>query len=794
MQIFKLIFCVTIPILNCSNTNLHSRVNKSSPSRNIKYKEIIQILYPDFETREDYFKIEYEVGTMKTIDLSGKKLEVFPKSLFQLPNLTKIDISNNSIYEIPEDIPIPRNVAYIDMSNNCLDKFPIIFSKIPSLKHLDISENCISEFPDWPKRCILEEVVPKQAKPILNFNNLEYLNLSGNSITKIPDYFFELKNLKTLLLNNNKIQEISFETDFNNSLLETLEVNRNSLIGFKINLPCLKKIDLSGNFIEAFPNSLIVSKSIETVNLSNNALKDLPSTNFLSKLIKSVDLSSNMIDSVGSFIKTLGENIEYMNLQDNFLKSIPDEINTLKQLKFLDLGYNCISKIPEWFHELVKLEYLNLSDNIFSESQKLKVDKAFELKSLKTLKLRYTEFEMADLYENENILELDVGNCRLFQIPNFIFKLTNLKKLNLSGNEINYLNPNIGCLINLEELDISENSLRGIPHLINLKKLKTLNLAFNRLVFEIYDFSDFGELTTLDISNKYKENKVLKYIKIPDSLETLVLKGHSRLDSEFSIDQTNENLKTVYLSGCDLDRIPEFLYEFKKITNLDLSYNLLENPWEQTKKFENLRRLNLRHNLVNTFECLDHLFENLEYLDISKNHISTLPYNFKDFKYLKTLIAVDCNIKNLDFDFNDLTDLRDLVTNIPFRFYNPISKKSILDCKKLKNLILPNIKFFNQLPDEYRKYREIMRLMLNHKYEKFVFRKISETSEFFEIDIKSMPEQYKKLSKSSYINELIKNELVLCMSFDSIDEFDLNKNYSQISNDIIHGHHCNRFI
>ena len=69
-----------------------------------------------------------------------------------------------------------------------------------------------------------------------------------------------------------------------------------------------------------------------------------------------------------------------------------------------------------------------------------------------------------------------------FLLYNSIYKreirfLTNLKELNLSGNNFSGLPAEIGQLANLEVLNLANNPLTGLPQeLGNLKNLKVLDL------------------------------------------------------------------------------------------------------------------------------------------------------------------------------------------------------------------------------------------------------------------------------------------------------------------------------
>jgi len=106
------------------------------------------------------------------------------------------------------------------------------------------------------------------------------------------------------------------------------------------------------------------------------------------------------------------------------------------------------------------------------------------LKQLKKLNLSYNELysipnEIGNL---DNLIELELHFNQLTVIPNDIGNLNNLKKLKLNNNQITSIPDTIGKLYNLIELDLHNNQLNSIPYsvtqLIKLQKIWIQNNLF----------------------------------------------------------------------------------------------------------------------------------------------------------------------------------------------------------------------------------------------------------------------------------------------------------------------------
>ena len=131
--------------------------------------------------------------------------------------------------------------------------------------------------------------------------NVEYLDLSFNSLTTLPDSFEDYKNLKILFLSNNNFCEVPkiiskmknlFMLSFKNNNILTVDnippsvgwliltnnkINKIVSLGHLLNL---RKLMLSGNRLNSLPSDIVKCQKIELLRLSNNLFNSVPQSIF----------------------------------------------------------------------------------------------------------------------------------------------------------------------------------------------------------------------------------------------------------------------------------------------------------------------------------------------------------------------------------------------------------------------------------------------------------------------------------------------------------------------------------
>lgn len=247
---------------------------------------------------------------------------------------------------------VPVGVKTIDLSGKEIEEIQKALIKSKDLEKL-----------------ILRECGPSiQNLPISKYGtSLKMLDLSKNSLKKIPSYVFDLKLLETLKLNSNQIQGIPHK----------IEVLSN-----------LRELDLFGNSIGKIPSNLFRLSQLTSLNISNNRISSISQDISYMRSLKTFRAFGNLIDEIPSRISGL-KNIELLDLHNNSISSIPREIGNMSNLKYLNLENNRIEFIPIELAKLEKLESnqvvekinmgLNLLGNVINVPPEVLRQEPFEI-------------------------------------------------------------------------------------------------------------------------------------------------------------------------------------------------------------------------------------------------------------------------------------------------------------------------------------------------------------------------------------------------------------------------------
>ena len=268
-------------------------------------------------------------------------------------------------YDIVKNLGIKKNdeilvMVGIDNNTKCIyDKGVEILNKFNYI-YLNNKENQIN------LHDIKIELSNKtfDEEELINFSMINFTNLKILSLTdcKIHNLFFlsspPLNSLKILNLQKNlisffvdlnllKLEELDLSyNNFNHNMMTTNN-NNNVKKSLYINLPSLKKLNLSNNKIEDI-NLLSKFKidSLKDLKLNNNDIENITVLNKVSfRKLRSINLSNNKISDISIFAElSFCNNIENINVMNNEIVNINILRNiSLPRLKTFNLLNNDIA-------------------------------------------------------------------------------------------------------------------------------------------------------------------------------------------------------------------------------------------------------------------------------------------------------------------------------------------------------------------------------------------------------------------------------------------------------------------
>ncbi|KAI3506143.1 hypothetical protein L1887_28499 [Cichorium endivia] len=512
---------------------------------------------------------------------------------------------------------------------------------------------------------------------LLLLTSLQYLDLSGNTFTRIPKFLGSLKTLQHLILANIQITSPKLPYQIGNlSNLQTLDLaavsvvikNTNWLSGLSsLKYLNLTNVDLSksvGLLNNALTLPSLVELQLESCSLPYHTAKSFHSmTNFSNSFavlnIKFNDLPNSMI--YPWLFKFNGSLTDIDLSYNNLLGTVPEALGTFKNLGTLDLTNNGIEGgIPSSFGNLNDLQILLLSGNNLNQDLPglfNNLSGPGTERSLQILDLNYNQLSgsLPDFTTFTALKELYLGQNQLNgSFPRKFWQISNLLILDLADNRINGLLPDLSVFSSLRELYFERNRLHGtlgerLEPLFKLESLGASSNSFQGTVSERH-LANLSRLTFLDLS-------------------------HNSLALEIASDWSPTfQLNTIALSSCKLgSSFPGWLHTQKSLSVLDISYTGINDSvpswfWES-------------------------LIPGIRYLNLSSNQIHGVIPDFISAK--EPLIDMSSNKFSGNLPLFPL-DTRTLVLNDNM-FSGPIS--SMCNLTSLGRLDLSNNKLSGELPN-----------------------------------------------------------------------------------------------
>ncbi len=264
-----------------------------------------------------------------------------------------------------------------------------------------------------------------------------------------------------------------------------------------LDLPNLRKLDISGNPLESIPDVVTQILHLEELILIRVELTEIPEAIAQLTNLTQLHLSDNQITQIPEALAKL-TNLTQLHLSRNKITQIPEAIAQLTNLTQLNLSYNQITQIPEAIAQLTNLTQLNLSYNQITQIP----EAIAQLTNLTQLNLSYNQITQIPeaLAKLTNLTQLNLSYNQITQIPEALANLTNLRELHLKGNQITQIPEALANLTNLRELHLKGNQITQIPEaLANLTNLRELHLKGNQITQIPEAIESLPKLEKLDL-------------------------------------------------------------------------------------------------------------------------------------------------------------------------------------------------------------------------------------------------------------------------------------------------------
>jgi internalin A len=220
--------------------------------------------------KEEIVKLIAELPSLKTINLRKNRLQKIPG--FDLSRTEFLNLGSNYLKKVNIH---GEKLLYLDLSVNELEEAPVLNCK--NLVTLKLHKNHIKELPDYS-----------------HLQSLEFLNLYLNRMNKIPEFTWQLGNLKFFSWGISSIKEIPTNVK---------------------NLHNLNWLSLVANKITCLPEELCNLKSLIGLRLHKNEIERLPENFGKLQNLKSLTLYQNKLTCLPSSFSEL--KFEKLNIADN---------------------------------------------------------------------------------------------------------------------------------------------------------------------------------------------------------------------------------------------------------------------------------------------------------------------------------------------------------------------------------------------------------------------------------------------------------------------------------------------
>lgn len=332
-----------------------------------------------------------------------------------------------------------------------------------------------------------------------------------------------------------------------------------------------------------------------------------------------------------------------------------------------------------------------------------------------------------------NLREAELHSCTLDDVTCFLPDGCDIRKLVLDGCDIKNCTFSMAKAPNLEELVIVNSNLHSISKdAFLIKSLKKISFRNNQMIaFPVLNESDVPVTENLELDR----NRFTSFPK-----ELYKFKKLKNLDLSFNLIEGFEKpitttlfFENLNLEGNMIKHLPSGVSHFKFLKSLNLSHNLIEDAGTEIFQLPEIERLDLSFNKINSLDetislLMRELYEtsrlslakaplNLREINLSYNFLRTIPLSFKCFS----------SLQRLDLDGNLLNEIPDAIFSMNNLMVLKLSYNRIVHVSETLSVLPMLIELYLEGGQDFRtidgptnQILLIPRKLLNHKSRKVI--------------------------------------------------------------------------
>ncbi|KAJ9142334.1 Leucine-rich repeat-containing protein 40 [Pleurostoma richardsiae] len=359
----------------------------------------------DFGLSDDPFNLRRDDGSMS---------KVIQARAASARTTGRLNIAAMGLREIPKDVLSMYDLESIGKHDGTWAESVDLTRFVAADNELEMIEESV--FPDAEP----EELANNEDEKGSIFGGLETLDLHGNVLISLPTGLRRLSLLTSLNLSQNRLANNCLETISQITSLRDLKLGGNLLYGdldpWFISLENLEILDLHGNNLTGLPQGLENSSKLRILNISENNFESIPFYILARLPITELLARKNKLSGV---------------LIDNSTEELP-------HLQILDISSNQITQL-------------------ISPTE----GRSIALPAVTQLCLSMNRLQsLPDVSFFTNLITLTADENSINAIPEGFTKLTGLRSVDFSSNDIRVIPAEIARMDNLAMLRLSGNPLR----------------------------------------------------------------------------------------------------------------------------------------------------------------------------------------------------------------------------------------------------------------------------------------------------------------------------------------------